>query len=139
MSAHRLALKVYPCDTDYSGVVSHRAIVNWLELARIEFVRAAGLEFAQLWSLGYDLPVVELRVRYRQRVAFLSEVEIETSLMYFSAPRLSWEYKLYVSGTDTLHVEGRSDHAIIEVGRGRPCRAFPSAIAERLGPLLVHL
>ncbi len=135
---HRLCLTVYPQDTDYGGIVSHRGVVAWLEMARIEFVRAVGLELAELWATGFDLPVVELRVRYRKMIPFNYRVVVLTELIYFDAPRLSWRYHILSVDEKTLHVEGRSDHAVFDSKRGRPSRVFPELMALKLGPLVVE-
>ncbi|WP_287130303.1 thioesterase family protein [Candidatus Cyanaurora vandensis] len=131
---HRFQLPVYPHDTDYGGIVSHRAIVTWLEMARIDFVRSVGLEFAELWTAGFDLPVVELQVRYLKMIPFGVQVSILTRLVQFQAPRLSWTYALYSPDEQLHYAQARSDHAIVDRG-GRPCRRFP-AVLTPMGPLI---
>jgi len=133
---HAFQLPVYPHDTDYSGIVSHRAMVTWLEMARIDFVRGAGLEFADLWAMGFDLPVVELQVKYHKMVPFGGQVKILTRLVRFEAPRLSWTYQLYNLDQSVLYAQGRSDHAILDRDRGRPCRRFPDLLLSKLQPVL---
>ncbi len=133
---HRLPLIVYPHDTDYGGIVSHRAIVAWLEMARIEFVRAVGLEFAELVKSGFDLPVIELNVRYHKMVPFNAQVLVLTQLVKFEAPRLSWAYQIYTQDETTLYAQGRSDHVIVDTQKGKPCRRFPADLEQHLRPLL---
>ncbi|WP_218082297.1 acyl-CoA thioesterase [Anthocerotibacter panamensis] len=134
---HRLTLPVYPHDTDYGGIVSHRAIVTWLEMARIDFVRSVGLEFAHLVASGFDLPVIELNVRYLRMVPFNAQITLLTQLVEFRAPRLSWSYTVHSEEERILHVTARSDHAIIDRERGKPVRRFPDDLEEHLRPLLV--
>jgi acyl-CoA thioester hydrolase len=45
-----------------------------MEEARIECLRSIGIEFADLVTLGCDLPVVELSVRYHRSIQLSMEV-----------------------------------------------------------------
>jgi acyl-CoA thioester hydrolase len=133
---HPFVVPIYPHDTDYGGIVSHRAVVTWLEMARINYVRSAGLEFAKLWQSGFDIPVVRLNVHFHKKIGFGTAVLIKTELVEFSAPRLSWAYRIYSTDEDIFHAEGRSDHAIVDVQRNKPSRRFPEDMERQLRPLL---
>lgn len=61
-------VRVQPHHTDYAGVVWHGSYIVWMEEARVECLRAIGIDYAHLVALGCELPVVELSVRYHRPV-----------------------------------------------------------------------
>ena len=111
MTWFKYPIRVQPHHTDYGGVVWHGTYVTWLESARVECLRAAGAPFDQLVSLGYDLPVVELALRYRQPLTLGEQAVVKTRLAPVQGIRVRWQYEietltlepqLCLSGTVTL-------------------------------------
>ncbi|MBE9059584.1 thioesterase family protein [cf. Phormidesmis sp. LEGE 11477] len=87
-------IRVQPHHTDYGGVVWHGTYITWLESARVECLRAAGVPFDQVVSLGYDLPVVALEVRYRQPLTLGMQAIVKTRLAPVKGVRLNWLYEV---------------------------------------------
>ena len=52
---HRLPVRVYYEDTDFSGVVYHASYLRFLERGRTEFLRAAGVDQSSLHAEGEGL------------------------------------------------------------------------------------
>ena len=97
-------IKVQPHHTDYGGVVWHGAYIAWLESARVECLRAAGVPFEQLVSLGYDLPVVTLEVRYRQPLTLGMTAMVRTRLAPIKGLRLTWLYEVVTVDADDVQL-----------------------------------
>jgi acyl-CoA thioester hydrolase len=91
-------VRVQPHHTDYGGVVWHGAYIAWLESARIECLRAAGVSFEQLVELGYDLPVIDLSLRYRQPLRLGDRAVVKTRLAPVTGVRLNWLYEIEAIG-----------------------------------------
>lgn len=71
--------RVSYADTDRAQVVHHAAYFRFLELARVELWRGAGLSYRAFEEdTGCGLPVVEAKVRYRSPARFDDEIEVET-------------------------------------------------------------
>ncbi len=87
-------VRVQPHHTDYGGVVWHGTYLTWLESARVECFRAAGVSFDQLVEMGYDLPVVALEVRYRQPLSLGMTAMVKTRLAPMKGLRLNWLYEV---------------------------------------------
>ncbi len=87
-------IRVQPHHTDYGGVVWHGNYASWLESARVECLRAAGVPFEQFVSLGYDLPVVELQIRYRQPLTLGMAATVKARLAPLKGARLDWLYEI---------------------------------------------
>jgi acyl-CoA thioester hydrolase len=100
----------FPHHTDYAGVVWHGTYVNWLEEARVEWLRLAGLHYRDLVAVGCDLPVVELSLRYHQSVTMGMDLMIRCRLAASPKVKIQWEYKIesvdgqqqYATATVTL-------------------------------------
>ncbi len=101
------------------GVVHHAAYLPWLEVARVEYLRAAGHPYTALRKAGIDLPVVEVAVSYRRPVRFDDEVDVH---LMAAAHRATLEitYLLEVDG-DTV-ATAVTIHAVVGPD-GRPVRA----------------
>jgi acyl-CoA thioester hydrolase len=63
---HRFPVRVYFEDTDVSGVAYHANYLRWMERARSDMLRLAGIEQRAVWERGEGAyAVAELRIRYR--------------------------------------------------------------------------
>ncbi len=62
---HRFACRVYFEDTDLSGVVYHANYLRWMERARSEMLRLAGIDQRGVWEAGGGAyAIADLRIRY---------------------------------------------------------------------------
>src|SRR3982074_3822212 len=81
MTVHQTRLRVRYAETDQMGVVYYANSVVWMEVARVEFCKAAGFSYEQMEREdGIFLAVSEARCRYLYPARFDQEVTIETSL-----------------------------------------------------------
>ena len=100
----------FPHHTDYAGIVWHGTYVNWMEEARVEWLRLAGLHYQDFVAAGCDLPVAELSLRYHQSIQMGMDVVLHCRLLPSTGVRIIWEYMFkstdgqqhYASGTVTL-------------------------------------
>ena len=62
---HRLALRVYFEDTDLSGVAYHANYLRWMERARSDMLRLAGIDQRAAFETGEGAyAVADLHIRY---------------------------------------------------------------------------
>ena len=71
-----LAVRSYECDS--YGHVNHAVYVNYLEYARIEFLRAHGFDYAGMVEAGYFMVVAHLDIEYRTPAYAADELRIDT-------------------------------------------------------------
>lgn len=63
---HRFPLRVYFEDTDLSGVAYHANYLRWMERARSDMLRLAGIDQRAVWEAGEGAyAVADLHIRYR--------------------------------------------------------------------------
>ncbi len=98
---HRV--RVAYVDTDAAQVVHHASYFRFLEVARIEFWRENGFDYAK-WErdTGLGLPVAEARMRYRQAARFDDLLEIETWVSKASRASV-WFDAVITRNGDLLH------------------------------------
>jgi acyl-CoA thioester hydrolase len=121
---HRLRVRF--AETDAMAVVHHGAYLTYLECARVEFLRASGHPYPTLRQEGFELPVVEVTVRYLQPLHFDELVDIH--LVATAAKGATFEIGYLVAVDGQPKALAVSVHAVTGAG-GRPARC-PAWLVE---------
>jgi len=120
--AHRLALRVYYEDTDFSGRVYHAAYLRFLERGRTEWLRARGLaqkEMAQAASIVFV--VRRLAIDFIKPAQMDDMLAIETRLTSLGAA--SFEFAQAILREETKLAEALV--GVIALKGDRPARLPP--------------
>ena len=131
---HILPIRVYYEDTDLSGVVYHANYLRFMERARTEFFRLAGvtkmadLEAAEptAWAIR------ELQIKYHAPARVDDALTVHTICTALSGARMNAVQR--VTCGETLLTEARIEACIITL-TGRP-RRLPQHIRDLLTPYL---
>ncbi len=129
MAAHRLAIRVYYEDTDFSGVVYHASYLRFFERGRTEFLRALGIGQAELFTGGPPLAfaVTHMTIDFRKPARMDDLVEVETERVALGRASLVMRQRL-TRGADLLT---EATVKIAAMAGGRVAR-LPGEIAARL-------
>lgn len=131
---HVLPLRVYYEDTDLSGFVYHANYLRYMERARTEFFRLAGVE--RMAELEAEEPTAwairEVRVSYHRPARLDDALMIKTRVTALSGARIGAVQKIYAG--ETLLVEGRIEACIVTL-KGQP-RRLPVELRTLLTPFL---
>jgi acyl-CoA thioester hydrolase len=122
----RAKLRVIYGDTDQMGVVYHANYLRFFEAARNEYFRDRGGSYRELEGEGFQLPVVEARVKYKAPARYDDLVEVEVGLGEVRRATFTFNYILRRDGEDRILATGETVHACLDTS-GRPIR-----IPERL-------
>jgi acyl-CoA thioester hydrolase len=130
--------RVLPQHTDHAGVMWHGAYLAWLEEARVEALARAGLHYSALSARGLELPVVGLRIDYRQALFHGDVVEIRSRVLPREGVKLPWQSRLL--GPDgALAAEARVDLVLVDLSGGpsgrRLQRRLPPDLEQALAVL----
>src|SRR5271169_4948729 len=80
-AVHRLDLRVYYEDTDFSGYVYHASYLRFLERARTEWLRAIGFEQGDLkQGDGVTFAVRRIEIDYMRPAAMDDALTVETQI-----------------------------------------------------------
>lgn len=128
-------IRVYPHHTDYGGVVWHGTYVQWLEQARIEYLRSLGLDYSELVAVGCDLQVVGLSINYHYPLRLGNEAIIRTRMNQMSGIRMPCEYQIQSLDRETKYVTAEVILVAVDREKGKVMRSLPPAVKEILGKL----
>src|SRR6188472_3269521 len=79
-------------ETDQMGVVYHARYIVWLDIARTEHLRLAGMAYRDLEALGFRLAVADLSIRYRQPARYDDLVRVRCWVREAASRRVTFGY-----------------------------------------------
>lgn len=119
---HRWPVRVYYEDTDLAGIVYYANYLKFIERARSEMVRAAGIDQTAMKAAGQVFAVARLEADYRAPAKFDDELIVETSVTKTTPARLTLQQ--VVTRESTLIFEAKV--VLVCLGPdGRPTRLPP--------------
>jgi acyl-CoA thioester hydrolase len=131
---HVLPIRVYYEDTDLSGMVYHANYLRFMERARTEFFRLAGV--TKMADLDADQPTAwairEVQIKYLAPARVDDALAVHTLCTALSGARLNAVQRVLCG--DTLLTQARIE-ACITTLTGRP-RRIPQHIRDLLTPYL---
>ena len=87
-------VRVNYSEVDQMGVVYHARYVVWLDVARTEHLRRAGMSYREVEARGFRLAVGELRIRYRQAARYDDQVRVRCWVRDLGSRRVTFGYAL---------------------------------------------
>ena len=113
---HHFALRVYFEDTDVSGVVYHANYLKYMERARSDMLRAAGIDQRNAIESGEGVYVVaDLEIRYRASAKLDDDLVVLSEVLEVRAASCAIHQRV-MRGTDVLS-EARVTAAFVADGR----------------------
>jgi len=123
-------IRVAYADTDAMGVVYHANYLRWFEIGRTELLRETDVVYAEMESLGYNLPVMKLWCHYLLPARYDQIILVETEIAYLRRASVKFNYLIRDEKREDTLVEGYTVHACTNKG-GRIVR-IPAVIMEKL-------
>ena len=127
----------FPHQTDYGGGVWHGAYIAWLEEARVEYLRSLGVDYNYLVNLGYELPVVEMALRYHLPVKLGMDVVIKTRMQNTKGVRIICDYQIQSPDGKVLYLTAQVTLVAIESSKGKILRQLPPVVKDALVKLQI--
>ncbi|HEY9862963.1 MAG TPA: thioesterase family protein [Candidatus Obscuribacterales bacterium] len=129
-------VRVSPHHTDYGGIVWHGTYLSWMEEARVERLRLAGLEYHNLVEMGCELPVVELNIRYHQPVKMGMQVVVKNRILPTKGVRIPWEYRIESLEGQSHYLSAQVTLVPIDGQTGKIMRRLPPVLQASLAQML---
>jgi acyl-CoA thioester hydrolase len=107
-----LERRVLPQHTDHAGVMWHGAYLAWLEEARVEALAAVGLAYSDLSARGLELPVVSLKIDYRQSLLHGEAVQLWSEALPRRGVKFPWRSQ-FVKADGVLAAEASVELVLI--------------------------
>ena len=127
-------IRVQPHHTDYSGVVWHGNYIQWMESLRVNCLRQFGVRFEAFVDAGYDLPVVDLQLRYHHPLR-LGMAGIVKGHATTQGVRILWTYEIRANDpddVDQLCVTSQITIVPVEIARRKIARRLPDELQQQL-------
>ncbi|MEX0680588.1 MAG: thioesterase family protein [Balneolales bacterium] len=109
-------------ETDKMGVVYHSRFLEYFEVVRTEFIRAAGLPYGEMERSGVMLPVARAEIQYKRPILY--DELMDAQLMVFDQPNvklITW-YDIRTTGSQQPCVLGKVDLVFVDAKTRRPMR-----------------
>ena len=97
---HRLPIRVYYEDTDFSGNVYHAAYLHFFERGRTEFLRDLGVHHSELVKDGIAFAVRSMQIDFLAAAHIDDLLEVTTEVGSASAARLNLIQIIRRGGTE---------------------------------------
>jgi acyl-CoA thioester hydrolase len=129
---HRLPVRVYYEDTDFSGIVYHANYVRYFERGRSDFLRMAGVSHTQLRASDQPIAfaVVQMDITFKRAARIDDALVVRTRYEMLKGPRVFIRQRIERDGE--LVAEALVQVVCIDM-EGR-ARRVPGPVAERLQP-----
>jgi acyl-CoA thioester hydrolase len=127
----RVPLRVRFSETDAMGVANNGAYVTWLEVGRIEYLRALGHAYRDVHDGGLDLVVAELHLVYLVPLRFDDRFEVDCRCSELRRASCTFSYRLESGGV--LHARASTRHACVDRASMRPVR-LPQWLRDAVSP-----
>lgn len=89
---HITQIRVRYGETDQMGVVHHSNYARYFEMARIDWLEAFGISYKSMEADGIQLPVYEMKIRFKKPAFFDDRLTVETFLKEKPAARIVFAY-----------------------------------------------
>jgi acyl-CoA thioester hydrolase len=106
-------LRVRYAETDQMAVVYHSNYLIWFEVGRVDLLRQLGFSYREMELDGLNLPVVEVKCRYRHPARYDDELTLRTRLAQMRTSLLRFHYELLRKADGRLLAEGESVHVVV--------------------------
>lgn len=118
--ANTTKLVVRYVETDQMGVVHHSMYPIWFEIARTDYIKAAGMSYSEMEKHGVMLPVTGISCRYKLPAKYDDTLCITAKITRFSPARIEFMYEVRREGEDTILATGTSAHGFVDSKTFRP-------------------
>lgn len=95
-------------DTDAAGIVYHATYLRYLESARGELLRAAGIPYRTLEARGHFWPVVELHTRFRKPARHDDLLRIQVWVSELAGASVTFAYRVLDAESGALLCEAET-------------------------------
>lgn len=127
---NKINIRVRYSETDKMGVVYHGNYAQYLEIARVEWLRALGVSYRWMEENGVMLPVVSLQLNYKKSAKYDDLLTVEARLKKTPTVKIEFDYTIF-DEVGAIIAEGNTILAFINSETLRPMRC-PDYILNKL-------
>ncbi len=131
---HTMQVRVRLSETDAKGVMYYAQYFVYFDVARLELLRAAGLDGKTMDRRRLWFAAVEANCKYHASAKFQDLLDLEAGVKKLGRSSIVFEHKIRRAKDRRLLAEGHIVDVLID-GRGRP-KPFPEFLRKKLSRYL---
>jgi len=116
-------------DTDAGGIVYHASYLRFMERARTETLRAAGLEQSQTFEQDLSFVVHRMELEFLRAAHLDDELEVTCVLQQSKGARVVFQQEVRATTLGDVHCRAVVSVACIALSSKRPRRVPPEIVA----------
>ena len=117
-------------ETDLMAVVYHSRYLPWMEMGRVAWLRACGVDLNRMMDEGILFPIREINVKYKHSARFDDQYEVQTTMQEFNRAKMVFSYKVVNVKDGKVVVEGNTTNVFTDKN-GKILR-LPAAWFEKI-------
>ena len=115
-------------ETDQMSFVYHGNYVKYFEIGRITWLKKLGISYKQMEKAGIMLPVIELKINFKQPASFDDKLILTTRLK--SIPSYMIEFDFEIKRDDQIITIGYTKLVFLNTKTNKPMRCPESILKE---------
>jgi len=131
MLKYTTTIRVRYADTDKMQFVYNGKYLEYFEVGRTELLRSVGLPYSEIEKAGYQLPLREAGLKFKQPAVYDDLLDVEAIVEKLYTAEVYIKYKITRKGTDVLIAEGFTSHMFIHEDSKKPAKP-PKVYIEKL-------
>ncbi|MDT8414712.1 MAG: thioesterase family protein [Flavobacteriaceae bacterium] len=125
-----IKLRVRYGETDQMGYAYYGNYPQYLEVARVEWLRALGFSYKKMEEEGVMLPVISLQINYLNPITYDEEITVKISLKKLPGVRIAFDYEIY-NEKNKLCTKAFTELVFVNMKTGKPVVA-PDYLLHRI-------
>ncbi|WP_424000449.1 acyl-CoA thioesterase [Maribacter sp. IgM3_T14_3] len=130
MRTNEISFRIRYSETDQMGVVYHGNYAQYLELARVEWLRSLGISYKSMEEGGIMLPVISLSIKYLKPALYDDLITVKVILTKKPAVRIEFDYEILNEAGDLL-ATANTVLVFMDMKRNRPTKC-PQLLLDKL-------
>lgn len=122
MLSHTSKIRVRYADTDKMQFVYNGKYLEYFEVGRTELLRNVGLPYSNIEKEGYQLPLMEAGLKYKNPAHYDDILLIEAKLEELYSAKVHIEYSITKESDKSLIATGFTTHMFIRTDNKKPTR-----------------
>lgn len=117
-------------ETDQMGVIYYGIYPQYLEIARVEWLRSLGISYKELEEKGIMLPVASLHIDYKKPALYDELLSITLTLKEPPTSKITFEYEIFNEEQQLLS-KAHTTLVFVDKNTFKPIKC-PSFILEKI-------
>lgn len=131
MEIHTTNIRVRYGETDQMGVVYHGNYAQYLEVARVEWLRSIDISYKKMEDDGVMLPVVNLNINFKKPAIYDEVLSIRTKLREKPGLKITIDQEIY-NANGNLLTTSEITLVFVNMTTKRPMQC-PEHLLKKLG------